>query len=408
MENVINCPHCNKEINIKSALQSQVSGEVNAQYKHKYAVKHQEQEVKDAELLARENSVKEQELNKKSQEELFDSKVQEEVKRIMPSLEQEVGAKYSPIVDESAEMKKKLLAYEQKDLKDKRDEATREEELRLRDDKIRAEEAEKSRAQREKDKIAYAKELELKGLEGDERVKQMENTLQKGLSQAGQTSQQIQGEAGEISVENYLTSTYPLDTIESIKPGAKGADYLMHISDNGRETRSKLYVEVKRHNNFSQGWISKFNQDIREKNADIGVLATETMPKGVTKPICIDGIWIASLTDYEFVVDCLRHNLIELSRKEIVNENVLDKQSLVYNFVTSKEFARIMDLLYEAYQEELKSVDYEEKVMNKSWGKRRKNLLIIKQTTSSFIGAFEAYSGNAICEIKALEMDEVA
>ena len=209
MENVINCPHCNKEINIKSALQSQVSGEVNAQYKHKYAVKHQEQEVKDAELLARENSVKEQELNKKSEEELFDSKVQEEVKRIMPGLEQEVGAKYSPIVDESAEMKKKLLAYEQKDLKDKRDEATREEELRLRDDKIRAEEAEKSRAQREKDKIAYAKELELKGLEGDERVKQMENTLQKGLSQAGQTSQQIQGEAGEISVENYLTSTYP-------------------------------------------------------------------------------------------------------------------------------------------------------------------------------------------------------
>ena len=46
MENLINCPHCNEEINIKKALQNQVSGEVNAQYRDKYAAKDQEQEVK--------------------------------------------------------------------------------------------------------------------------------------------------------------------------------------------------------------------------------------------------------------------------------------------------------------------------------------------------------------------------
>jgi hypothetical protein len=106
-------------------------------------------------------------------------------------------------------------------------------------------------------------------------------------------------------------------------------------------------------------------------------------------------------------MDCLRYNLIELSRVEMVNENALDKQSLVYSFVTSKEFARILDSLYESYKEEQKSLDYEEKAMNKSWGKRRKNLEIIKKTTSSFIGAFQAYSGNNISEVKALQMSEI-
>jgi hypothetical protein len=235
----------------------------------------------------------------------------------------------------------------------------------------------------------------------------MEKTFQKGISQASQTSQQIQGEAGEVSVENYLNTTYPFDTIESIKTGAKGADYLLKVSDNGRETGRSIYVEVKRHQEFKQPWIRKFKNDIREMNADIGVIATEAMPKGIYRPTCIDGIWIASLTDYEFVMDCLRYNLIELSRVEMVNENALDKQSLVYSFVTSKEFARILDSLYESYQEEQKSLDYEEKAMNKSWGKRRKNLEIIKKTISSFIGAFQAYSGNNISEVKALQMSEI-
>lgn len=405
--NTINCPHCNGEINVKSALQNQVSGEVNAQYKDKYAARDEILEKKAAELCARENAIKEQEQNKKSQDDLIDSKVQEELKKLMPNLEQEVGSKFAPILEEAAEMKKAILAYQQKEIKDKRDEATRQDELALRDEKIRAKEAEKYREKREAEKIAHAKELELQKLEADEKVKQMENTLQKGISQAGQTSQQIQGEAGEISVENYLTATYPFDTIVSIKPGAKGADYLMKVSDNGRSTGRSIYVEVKRHKDFKQAWIPKFKNDIREINADIGVIATEVMPKGVSKPVCMDGIWVASLTDYEFVIDCLRHNLIELSRLEIVNENALDKQSLVYQFVTSKEFARILDELYERYKEELTSLDYEERLMNKSWGKRRKNLELIKKTTGSFIGAFQAYSGNAISEIKALEVSEV-
>ena len=132
------------------------------------------------------------------------------------------------------------------------------------------------------------------------------------------------------------------------------------------------------------------------------------MPKGITKPQLIDGIWVTSFGDYAFVVDCMRENMIELSRLKMINENSLDKKSRVYDFVTSKAFARILDDLYDRHQGEVASLDYEERLMNKSWGKRRKNLELIRKTTGSFIGAFQAYSGNDISEIKALEIDEVA
>lgn len=235
----------------------------------------------------------------------------------------------------------------------------------------------------------------------------MENTLKTGVRQVAQNSMQIQGEAGEISVENFLNQTYPLDEIESIKPGAKGADYLQHVSDNGRSTCGTIYIEVKRHKDFKNEWIPKFKNDIREKNTDLGVLISEVMPKGVINPIVKDGVWICSLVNYEFVIEFLRHHLIELNRVQLVNENVFDKQSRVYSFVTSKEFARILDSFYDSYQAEIKSVDYEEKLMTTSWSKRRKNLSTLKKTTSTLIGAFQSYSGDSISEIKALEISEV-
>jgi len=408
MENTINCPHCNAEINIKSALQNQVSSEVNKEYKEHYA-------AKDAELKAREKALKENELNEKSQIEqndiLIKKGVEEGVKNLIPNIEKDIGLKYKGVSAEAADIKKELLAYKQKEIRDNQDKKTREAQQNLRDEEVRAEEADKQRAefskQREIDKIKSTKQMELQRLESEEKMKQMANTFKKGVLQVNQGSMQIQGEAGEISVENFLNKTYPFDTIESIKPGAKGADYLQYVSDNGKNTCGTIYIEVKRHNDFKKVWIPKFKNDILEKNADIGVLATAVMPEGATKPILMDGIWVCSLNDYEFVIEFLRQNLIELSRVKVINENALEKQSLVYKFVTSKEFARIMEVLYDCYQDANKSIDYEEKLLTISWGKRRKNLEIIKKTTSLLIGAFQAYSRDSISEIKALEMSEV-
>ena len=151
----------------------------------------------------------------------------------------------------------------------------------------------------------------------------------------------------------------------------------------------------------------KYIYDIREKNADIGVLVTAVMPKGVTKPILMDGIWVCSLNDYEFIIECLRQNLIELRKVMVINENALDKQALVYQFVTSKEFARIMEALYEHFLEEEKSINYDDRLWQQSLNKRRKRLEMDNKLVGQLVGAFQSYCGDSISEIKSLEMSEV-
>ena len=408
MQDTINCPTCNTEIDVKKALQNQVSGQVNLQYKERYA-------AKDAELKAREKAVEEKEFSKKSQEKhnqsLIDKGVEEAIKKIKPSIEKDIGSKFETVLEKAAEDKKALLAFEQKAIEEEQDKLTREDEQKLREDKVRVDEAKKLRTefekQREIDKKEYAKQMELQRLENEETMKQMENTFQKGVRQVSQGSMQIQGEAAEISVENFLNETYPFDTIESIKPGAKGADYLQYVSDFGSNTCGTIYIEVKRHKDFKPAWIPKFKNDIREKNADIGVLVTEVMPKGVTKPILMDGIWVCSMNDYEFIIECLRQNLIELRKVKVINENALDKQALVYQFVTSKEFARIMEALYEHFLEEEKSINYDDRLWQQSLNKRRKRLEMDNKLVGQLVGAFQSYCGDSISEIKSLEMSEV-
>jgi len=401
MENLINCPHCNEEINIKKALQNQVSGEVNAQYRDKYAAKDQEQEVKAAELLVRENAIKEQEQNKKSQDELIDSKVQEELKKLTPSLEQQAGSKFAPILIEAKELKKTVLAYQQKELTDQLDEATRVDQQKLRDEQIRASESKRLQAE-------FDSKLELQKREDEQKRKQMQSTFEKGVKQAEQGSMQIQGEAGEISIENYLLDTYIFDKVDPIKPGAKGADLLLSVSENGRTIDGTIYIEIKRHKIFKKSWIPKFTDDLLEKNADIGLLITENLPEDITGPILIDDIWVCSFENYQVVINFLRYTLIELNSVKVNNNNVLDKQSLVYRYVTSKEFARIMSGFYDLFLKEETSINYDERLILASISKRRKNLESANKLVGLLVGSFQSYCGDSLGEIKALEMDEVA
>ena len=412
MENIINCPHCNEEINIKRALQNQVSGEVNAVYQSKYAAKDQEYEAKDEvikakenEILAREKALEESEHKKKLEDEKTQAQInkgiEEGVNKLKTTIEKEINSKYEPLLEESAEDKKIILAFEQKAIKAIRDEATKETAQKKRDEEIRAEEAKKHQADTDS-------KLELQRLEYEQKMKQMHSTFERGAKQAVQGSVQIQGEAGEVSIEKYLENTYLYDKVEPIKPGAKGADLLLNVSNDGRIVDGTIYIEIKRHKDYKKTWIPKFKNDLLERNADIGLLVTEAMPKGISKPTLIDDIWVCSFSDYQIVVEFLRQTVIEVSQVEMVNKNAIDKKSLVFGFVTSKEFARIMDTVYNCFVEEGKSIDYDERLWQASLNKRRKNLEVVKKLVGLLVGSFQSYCGDSISEIKALEMDEVA
>jgi hypothetical protein len=70
----------------------------------------------------------------------------------------------------------------------------------------------------------------------------------------------------------------PLDTIEEIKKGARGGDCIQTVNTRADQNCGTIYYESKRTKDFQPSWIEKFKADIRDKDANIGVLVTEVMP----------------------------------------------------------------------------------------------------------------------------------
>src|SRR5690606_26582417 len=83
-----------------------------------------------------------------------------------------------------------------------------------------------------------------------------------------QGSMQLQGEVQELAIEEWLSTQFPLDSIEEVKKGAGGGDYFQVVNTHIRVGYGKFYYESKRTKDFQLSWIQKFKADKREKGAD--------------------------------------------------------------------------------------------------------------------------------------------
>ena len=149
-----------------------------------------------------------------------------------------------------------------------------------------------------------------------------------------QGSVQLQGEAGEIIIEEWLKNKFKLDDIIEIKKGESGADCLQKINTREKFNCGSIYYESKRTKTFQNTWIEKFKNDIREKSADVGVLVTKTMPSGADKICKINGVlvWVNEFNCCTRFKDSLIQIMFKTGRREQA-----DKINILYT-LTSNEF----------------------------------------------------------------------
>ena len=173
-----------------------------------------------------------------------------------------------------------------------------------------------------------------------------------------QGSMQLQGEAQEQAIEDWLIQIFPNDQIIEIKKGANGADCIQVINNNGIEC-GKIYYESKRTKSFQDSWISKFKKDMQEKGVDMGILVTKTMPKNMTRMGLYKGIYICTYEEFKGLSAVLRNVVIDFNQFKIFNENKGDKKIMLYEYVTSKEFFILIQNLAEAFNNMNKNLEKE-------------------------------------------------
>ena len=218
--------------------------------------------------------------------------------------------------------------------------------------------------------------LKLKVMEKDQTIASMQQKIEELKQKAEQGSQQLQGEVQELELENLLRAKFPFDTIEPVPKGEFGGDALQRVVSPGGQACGTMLWESKRTKNCSDGWLTKLREDQRTAKAEVAVLVSQALPKGVESFDVLDGVWVTSPRAALPVATVLRHSLLQVSMARAVSEGQQTKTEMVYQYLTGPRFRHRVEAIVEAFSSMQEDLDKERKAIMKQWAKREAQIEI--------------------------------
>lgn len=399
-EETIKCPNCGVEIPISEVLTHQIRDRVKAELE--VDIKRREAELNDqARKISLEKTQIEEEINSRLNIQVAEIKAKAEEKA-----SEKLGIEISDLKNQLTEKNEQILHAQKTELELRK----RERELEEGKKAVELEVARKLADQKDKIKQEafhqFSQEHQLKDAEREKTIRDLKLALEEAQRRAAQGSMQLQGEVQELAIEEWLRDNYPLDTIEEIKKGARGADCLQVINTRTRQNCGRIYYESKRTKDFQPSWIEKFKNDIRDKGADIGVLVTQSMPSDMERMGFKDGIWICTFEEFKALSAVLRQSVIRLSEAVATQENKGDKMAMLYDFLTSNEFALQISSIVEGFSQMKKDLDSEKRSIQGIWKRREKQIEKVLLNTNYMYNSIKGIAGNAIPTVKLLELPE--
>ena len=406
----ITCPKCATSIDVNDIVKQQLEKSIRKEFEAQATAKDVALAIKNEELVKAKADF---EAKKKQENELFIERLEKEKK----AAEKEITSKLKAKLED--ENKERLLGME-KELSEK-SEKLRElskmegEVAKLQREKLELKDAIEAEAQKqlnatliiERDKIRKQEDdkNELRFRELQKQLEEQKKLTEEMKRKQEQGSMQLQGEVMELAIEEWLSSHFPLDTIDEIKKGANGADCLQIVNTRELQNCGTIYYESKRTKGFQPAWIEKFKNDIRDKKANLGVLVTEVMPSGMDRMGFKDGIWICTFDEFKGLSAVLRQSLIQVSQAVQSQENKGDKMEMLYDFLTSSEFRLQMEGITEGFTQMQTDLSSEKRAMQRIWSQREKQIDKVINNTVHMYGSIRGIAGNAVQAVKALELE---
>ncbi len=407
--NKITCPNCGHQIDVNDILYHQVEEELRKKYADEL-IKEKNRYQSKVDLLNAEREKLEGE--RKRHDETITEAIKAGLKEETKRLQAEIRARMEEEQSERIQSLQKELTEKSDQLKEFNKAKSEIEKLKREKDELKdAIEAESEKKinqiiSEEKEKIRKNEEQrsQLRLSEKEKIIEQLNEKLKEAQRKAEQGSMQLQGEVQELAIEEWLGTNFPLDTIEEIKKGAKGADCLQIVNTRTRQNCGTIYYESKRTKGFQPGWIEKFRDDIRERGADIGVLVTESMPADMERMGLKDGIWVCTFEEFKGLCVVLRESVVRLSSAVAVQENKGDKMGMIYDYLTGNEFRLQVEAIVEGFTQMHMDLESEKRAMNGIWKKREKQIEKVLLNTNHMYSSIRGIAGSAVQPVPLLEL----
>jgi hypothetical protein len=161
--------------------------------------------------------------------------------------------------------------------------------------------------------------------------------------------------------------------------------------------------ESKRTKAWSDSWLAKLRQDQRAAKADIAVIVSQALPKGVKHFEPIDGVYVVSPQCVRPVAEMLRGLLVEVAGVRLAAEGRETKAAVVYQYLTGARFKQHMQAIVEAFTTMQEDLGAEKKVMMKQWAKREMQIERVIGSTAGLYGDLQGIAGASFGQLDGLQ-----
>lgn len=413
-ELTIKCTQCGNEIRLTESLAAPLIEATRKQYERQLA-------AKDSEVAAREAELRDSEAALSQKRAALDEEIAARLLGEQKRIAAEEAAKARKVVAADLDAKDAELATLQESLtnsaskiaelsraqadlmRGKRELESEREALELSVERRVAEELDtvKSQARREAEDG-----LRLKVSEKEEQISGMQRQIEELRRRAEQGSQQLQGEVQELDLEKLLAATFPMDRIEPVPKGEFGGDALQRVLGPFGQSCGTILWESKRTKNWSDGWLQKLRDDQRAAKAELAVLVTLALPKGVETFGLVDGIWVAHPRAAIAVAVALRQTLLEVAAARKSSDGQQTKMELLYDYLIGPHFRQRVQAIVESFSSMQDDLNKERKVITKQWAKREAQLARAMQSTVGMYGDMQGIAGRALSDVEGLSLEE--
>ena len=266
MSQKITCPHCKKEFPMEDGLSSHLK-DIETKAREKIE-KEQDQKLKKniEQLKILEESKKELELSNKEKEEKIKSINEDKEKQIDQAVKTALDAKVKNLDKENKEHYESLYETKLKEQKENLGEQNS-----------------------EKQKLWELKE------------KRLITTIEDLQKKATQGTTVDQGSSAEMQLGDFLKKIFKEknDRITEYAKGVAGGDWLHEIRENNY-TICKILYESKKTKSWSNEWIKKLQDDLKDSKSDVGIIFTRATPKDFPKDVPWDHKGNIFICKYDF------------------------------------------------------------------------------------------------------------
>lgn len=403
--NEIKCPTCGTTIDIDSILSKDIEARVLAEERKKHeaeiervkaqATEFANEQIKSKLELADENNRQTLELER----ERIKAELENKTKRDAQEHELLVK-KLQDDADSSKEDNKKLRDQLSELMDEVRAERKARENAELDAKKKLGEEESKIR---EESKKLADEEHRLKQLEKDKTISDLQKSIEEMRRKAEQGSQQNQGEVLELDLENELRLEFPQDELSEVKKGQRGAD-IVQVVKNQRLAKCGILLWESKNAAWQPAWIAKFKEDIRNANANVGVIVSKELPAEYGDMKHIDGgVWVVKPKLALALAAAIRHQIIGVYTANHNSENKDEKMEVLFHFLTGPEFRHRIESIVENYSVLQNEIEREKRTTALRWARQEKSIRAVIDNTFGMYGDLQGITGGAMSEIKQLE-----